>query len=97
LETSVLQVTFAGTPVKILVAYLSPSRQLIGADLSACFGEDFPVLNAKHVDWNSRLTTRRGKLLRDYAEGNSCLIFGSDTITTKPHNPSGAPISLISR
>jgi hypothetical protein len=24
-------------------------------------------LNAKHMDWNSRLTTARGSLLRDYA------------------------------
>ena len=45
-------------------------------------------LNAKHVDWNSRLTTRRGKLLRDYADGNSCLIFGPETPTTNPYNPS---------
>jgi hypothetical protein len=48
-------------------------------------------LNAKHVDWNSRLTTRRGKLLRDYADGNSCLIFGPDTPTTKPYNPFTTP------
>jgi hypothetical protein len=48
-------------------------------------------LNAKHVDWNSRLTTRRGKLLRDYADGNSCLIFGPDTPTTNPYNPSATP------
>jgi len=44
-------------------------------------------LNAKHVDWNSQLSTRRGKLLRDYADGNSCLIFGPDTPTTNPYNP----------
>jgi hypothetical protein len=29
-------------------------------------------LNAKHVDWNSWLSTRRGKLLHDYANENSC-------------------------
>ena len=44
-------------------------------------------LNAKHVDWNSRLSTRQGKLLRDYADGNSCLIFGPENPTTNPHNP----------
>jgi endonuclease/exonuclease/phosphatase family metal-dependent hydrolase len=44
-------------------------------------------LNAKHVDWNSRLTTRRGKLIRDYADGISSLIFGPDTPTTNPYNP----------
>jgi len=48
-------------------------------------------LNAKHVDWNSRLMTRRGKLLRDYAGENSCLIFGPDTPTTKPQNSSVPP------
>jgi hypothetical protein len=37
------------------------------------------------------LTTRRGKLLRDYADGNSCLILGPDTPTTKQYNPSATP------
>ena len=96
LEATAVQVTLAGRPVKILAAYLSPSRPLIGADLTACFGGGLPVLlagdlNAKHVDWNSRLTTRRGKLLRDYADENSCLIFGPDTPTTNPYNPSATP------
>jgi hypothetical protein len=69
---------------------------LIGADLTACFDGRLPVLmagylNAKHIDWNSRLTTRRGKHLRDYADGNSCLIFGPDIPTTNPYNPSATP------
>jgi hypothetical protein len=68
----------------VLAAYLSPSRPLIGVDLFACFGWGLPDLmagdlNAKHLDWNSRLSTRRGKLLRDYANENSCLIFGPDS------------------
>jgi hypothetical protein len=54
-------------------------------------------LNAKHVDWNSRLTTIRGKLLRVYADENSCLIFGPDTPTTIPQNPSPHPMSWTSR
>jgi len=86
----------AGRPVKILAAYPSPSRPLIGEDLTACFGGGLPVLmagdlNAKHVDWNSRLNTRRGKLLRNYADENSCLIFGPDTPTTNPYNSSTTP------
>jgi endonuclease/exonuclease/phosphatase family metal-dependent hydrolase len=86
----------AGKPVKILAAYLSTSRPLIGADLSACFGGGMSVLiagdlNAKHVDWNSRLTTRRGKLQRDYADGKSCLIFRPDTPTINPYNPLATP------
>ena len=48
-------------------------------------------LNAKHVDWNSRLRTTWGKLLRDYAGENSCLIFGPDTPSTNLHNPSVTP------
>jgi hypothetical protein len=86
----------AGRPVKIHAVYLSSFRPLIRADLTACFGGGLPVLmagdmNVKHADWNSRMTTRRGKLLRDYADGNSCLIFGPDTPTTNPHNPSVTP------
>jgi hypothetical protein len=48
-------------------------------------------LNAKHVDWNSRRTTTRGKLLRDYASGNSCLFYGPDSPTTVPYNSWGTP------
>jgi len=96
LEATAIQVTLTGKPVLILAAYLSPSRPLIGADLTACFGWGLPVLmagdlNAKHVYWNSRLITRRGKLPRDYADGNSCLIFGPDSPNTKPFNPLVTP------
>jgi hypothetical protein len=96
LEAAANQSTLACRPVKILSVYHSPSRTLIGADLTACFGGGLPVLmagdlNAKHVDWNSRLTTRRGKPLRDYADENSCLIFGPDTPTTSPYNLSVTP------
>jgi len=45
-------------------------------------------LNAKHVDWNSRLSTKRENLLRAYADENSCLIFGPESPTTYPYNPS---------
>jgi len=91
LEATAIQVTLAGKPVLILAAYLSPSRPLIGAELTACFGGGLPVLmagdlNAKHVDWNSRLNTRRGKLLRDYVDKNSCLIFGPDSPNINPYN-----------
>jgi endonuclease/exonuclease/phosphatase family metal-dependent hydrolase len=96
LEATAIQVTLAGRPVKILMVYLSPSRPLIRADLTACFDRGLPVLmagdfNAKHVDWNARLTTKRGRILRDYAVGNSCLIFGPDSPTTNPYNASATP------
>ena len=96
LERTAIQVILPGKPVTVLAAYLSPSRPLIGADLTACFGGGLPVLlvgdlNDKHVDWNSRLSTRRGKLLRDYADENSCLIFGPDSPTINPYNPSVTP------
>jgi len=59
------------------------------AELTVCFGGGLPVVmtgdvNAKHVDCNSWLNTRRGKLLHDYADENSCLIFRPDKPTTKP-------------
>ena len=95
LEATAIQVTLANKLVKILAAYLSPSCPLIRAELTSCFGRGLPVLlpselNAKHVDWNSRLSTRLGKLLCDYANVNSCLFFGPDTPTTNPYNPSAS-------
>jgi len=91
-----IQVILVGRTVKVLAAYLSPSRPLIGAELTACFGVALPVLlasdlNAKHVDWYSRLNTRRGKLLHNYADQNSCQIFGPDTPATNPYNSSATP------
>ena len=46
------------------------------------------------MDWNSRLNKIRGKLLRDYAEENSCIIPETDSPTTKPHKPSVTPDAL---
>jgi hypothetical protein len=85
----------AEKPVKIITIYLSSSRPLIGADLTACFGGI-----AGPDGRRSQRQTRgleladdheTGKILRDYADGNSCLIFGPDTPTTNPYNPSVTP------
>ena len=96
LEASAIQVTMAGKPLKNIAAFLSPSYPLIGAELSACSGGRMPVLtagdlNAKHMEWKSRLSTRREKLLRDYADGNFCLIFRPDNPNTNPFNPMATP------
>jgi hypothetical protein len=95
LEASALQVILAGRPVKILVACLSHSRLLFGADLCACFCGFLPFLLAGHLgaqylDWKLRLSTRPGKI-RDYANENSCLMFGPDNPTTNPYNSSATP------
>jgi hypothetical protein len=85
----------ASSLLKVVAVYLSPSRPIMGSDLPACFGGGLLVLmggggegglNAKHVDWNSRLTTTGGKILRDYASGNTCLIYGMDSPITLPYN-----------
>ena len=96
LKATANPVTLAGKPVIILAAYVSPSSPLIGVDRTACLGRGLSILmpgdfNVKHVDWNSRLRTRRGKLLRDYADENSCMIFGPDSPTTNPYNSSVTP------
>jgi len=51
-------------------------------------------LKAKHVEWNSRQYTKRRKLLPDYADENSYLIFGSDSPNTDPYNTSVTPDDL---
>ena len=65
LEATAIQVTLVGRTLVALAAYLSPSRPMVGAEMSACFGGGLLVLmagdlNIKHVDWDSRLSTRRG-------------------------------------
>ena len=46
LEATAIQVMLADKPVKILAAYLSPSRLLTGVDLIACFSGGLPILLA---------------------------------------------------
>jgi len=63
-EATAIQAVLASKPVKILAVYLSPTQPLIASDLSACLGGGLPVLmagdlNAKHVEWNSGLITKR--------------------------------------
>jgi endonuclease/exonuclease/phosphatase (EEP) superfamily protein YafD len=64
--------------------------------MTECLSGGIPVLmagdfNAKHKDWNSRLTTTRGSLLPDYVDRNSCLIYGPDTTTTAPYTHDATP------
>jgi hypothetical protein len=65
LEATAIQVITASKVVKTLVVYLSPSWNIIDSDLSSCLGSGLPLLmagdlNAKHVNWNSKLIRTRG-------------------------------------
>jgi hypothetical protein len=96
LEATATHLVLANRLVKIVVAYLSPTRPLIESGLNECLSWGLPVLmagdlNAKHTDWNSRLITARGALLRDYANRNSCLIYGPDSPTTVPYQQNANP------
>jgi hypothetical protein len=84
LEATSIHFMLPSGPLKILAAYLSPSRPLIEEDLSPCLSGGLPVLmagdlNSKHVDWNSRLIMTRGRHIRDFANDHSCLIYGPET------------------
>jgi hypothetical protein len=73
--------------VRLLSAYLAPTRPFIDSDLTDCLSEGIPVLmagdlNAKHKHWKSRPKKAMGLLLRDYADRYSCLIYGPDYPTT---------------
>ena len=90
LKATAIQVMMASKPVKILAVYLSPSRPDCFGPVFLPWRRSYRPLNAKHVDWNSRLITR-DRLWRDYADKNSCLIYGSSTPTTVPYNSSATP------
>jgi len=90
LEATVIQVTPAGKPMLIFATYpfafpptdrSSPER-LFRRGIAGLLPGD---LKFKHVAWNSRLNTRRGKHLHDYADENSCLIL-SVRFYTNPGN-----------
>jgi len=42
------------------------------------------------MEWNSRLITKRGRLLCDYADKISCLIYGRNTPITVPYKLSAS-------
>jgi hypothetical protein len=96
LEATAIHLVLATRTVKLVSAYLAPTRPLIESDLTECLSGGIPVLmagdiNAKHKDWNYRLTTARGSLLRDYADKNSCLIYGQDSPTTAAYTHNATP------
>jgi hypothetical protein len=99
LEATALLLVLANSPVKIEAAYISPTRPLIDSDLNECLSGGPLVLmagdlNAKHTDWNSRLITTRGALLRDDANRNACFIYGPDSITTVLYRQNANPDAL---
>jgi hypothetical protein len=86
LEATAVQGVLASIPVTILAVYLLPSKPLNEPDISASLGNGLPNLiegdpNAKHVDWNSRLIMTWGRLICDYTNKNSCLIYRPTTIS----------------
>jgi hypothetical protein len=96
LEATAIHLVLATGPVKLVSAYLAPTRPFIESDLTDCLSGGILVLvagdlNAKHKDWNSRLIPARGSLLRDYADRNSCLIYGPDSPTTAPYTHNATP------
>jgi hypothetical protein len=48
-------------------------------------GNGKQCLNAKQKDWKPRQPTARGSILRDYADRNSCLIYGPEFQTMAPY------------
>jgi hypothetical protein len=96
LEATATNLVLVARPVKLVSAYLAHTRPLVESDLTECLSRGIPVLmagdrNAKHKDWNSRLTTARGPILRDYADRNSCLIYVPDSPTTAPYTHNSTP------
>jgi hypothetical protein len=96
LEATAIHLVFATRLVKLVSAHLASTRPMIESYLTECLSGGIPVLlagdlNAKHKDRNSRLTTARGLPLRDYADRNSCLIYGPDSPTRAPYMDNAPP------
>jgi hypothetical protein len=48
-------------------------------------------LNTKHLDFISGLTTATGSLLHDYADRNSCFIYGPESPSMAPYTQNATP------
>jgi hypothetical protein len=71
MEATAILVTLPGRTVKILAVYLSPSRLMIGADLTVCFSGGLKVLMAGNKGTGTRGSPRDG--------GNSYAIIPTET------------------
>lgn len=79
LDATALQLVLTTRPVKVVSAYLSPTRSLNDSELIECLRGGIPVLvagdlSAKHKECYSRLITASDLLMHDYANGNCCLV-----------------------
>ena len=91
MEATAICVNIGGRPVNLVAVYLSPLRSLVGADLMECISGGTPLFWLKHKDWNSRLNSPRGVLLREFASTNSCIVYGPDSYTTIPSSATLIP------
>jgi hypothetical protein len=96
LEAIAIHLVLATRPVKLVSAYLAPTRPLIESDLTECLSGGIPVLmagdlNAKHKDSNTTLITARCSLLRGCADRNSCLTYGPNSPATAPYTHNATP------
>jgi hypothetical protein len=96
LEATAIHLVLATRQEKLVSAYLAPTRPLIESVLNDYLSGGIPVLmagdlNAKHKELNSTLPPARGLLLRDYADRNSCLIYGPDSPTTAHYTHIATP------
>jgi hypothetical protein len=91
LQATAIHLVLGTGPVKLLSAYLAPTRPSIESDVTECLSRGIPALmvgdlNDKHMDWNSELIAANGSLFRDYSHRNSYFfIYGPDFPTTAPY------------
>ena len=100
-QFSNLQLTAIKIPTRheelcIGALYHSPSFKIIEKDLDEMqqISQSFLLagdLNSKNTDWNSRITTSRGRQLARHAENNNYEIFGPTEPTYYPYSPSYKP------
>jgi len=98
LQATAIIVELNGLETVIGALYQSPSKPLVKEDYDKLiglsksgkfiFGGD---LNCKHTDWNSRLTTWRGKKLARHADTNGYAISAPDSPTYYPYHKTAPP------
>nr|CAD7431397.1 unnamed protein product [Timema monikensis] len=95
LEAAAVQVNTKSGSILFVAIYKPPTKTLLEHDLNSITDSDTIFLagdlNSKHPNWNSRLTTRDGRILNEHADRNDYLVVGPGEPTFYPANPLHRP------
>lgn len=89
-EANTIELNTNMGPIRFVSIYKPPHKPLDPNDLHELLNSGKPTiiagdLNSKHPSWNSRMSNKNGRILRNYADTNHLAIIGPDEPTHYHH------------